>query len=136
MHLARKPAKVGPKPKITKQVYKKLCTALQTLQRKAKAKKDPYQKKVAALERDADGAWSLLARIRLRATQLEQEYAEEGIAWTPVPFFDNRVVCELIEGTKPAGVFAWLDEELQPGYVPPPGWSRSANEHRGPHPCW
>ena len=40
LHLARKPAKVGPKPKITKQVYKKLCTALQTLQRKAKAKKE------------------------------------------------------------------------------------------------
>ena len=40
LHLARKPAKVGPKPKITKHVYKKLCTALQTLQRKAKAQKE------------------------------------------------------------------------------------------------
>ena len=49
--------------------------------------------------------------IELTVLSEQQEYAEEGIAWTPVPFFDNRVVCELIEGTKPAGVFAWLDEE-------------------------
>lgn len=40
----------------------------------------------------------------------QDEYAREGIQWQPIPFFDNKVVCELIEA-KPRGVFAYLDEE-------------------------
>ena len=41
----------------------------------------------------------------------QAEYLAEGIAWEQVDFFNNKVVCELIEGTRPAGVLAYLDEE-------------------------
>ena len=47
----------------------------------------------------------------------QEEYAREGITWTQIPFFNNRVVCELIEGSVlpggpriPPGVFALLDD--------------------------
>ena len=31
--------------------------------------------------------------------------------WTPIDFFNNKIVCELIEQKRPAGVIAYLDEE-------------------------
>jgi myosin-1 len=46
----------------------------------------------------------------------QEEYAREGIAWQPIPFFNNRVVCELIEGSLsnavrlPPGIFSLLDD--------------------------
>ena len=34
-------------------------------------------------------------------SQAEQkEYADEGIKWTPIEYFDNLTVCELIEGPR------------------------------------
>ena len=51
----------------------------------------------------------LFIEFTLRAEQAE--YASEGVQWTPVDFFNNKSVVELIEGTRPAGVLAWLDEE-------------------------
>ena len=51
----------------------------------------------------------LFIELTLRAEQ--EEYASEGVEWTHVEFFDNRGVCELIEGRKPAGLLALLDEE-------------------------
>lgn len=47
--------------------------------------------------------------LTLKAEQ--EEYAREGIAWEDVDYFDNVAVCELIEGRRPAGVLALLDEE-------------------------
>ena len=35
---------------------------------------------------------------------------KEGIAWTPIEFFNNKIVCELIEGKKPPGIFLVLDD--------------------------
>ena len=34
----------------------------------------------------------------------------ENIAWTPIDYFNNKIVCELIEGQRPPGVFAVLDD--------------------------
>lgn len=34
----------------------------------------------------------------------------EGIKWTPIPFFNNKIVCDLIEGKKPPGIFLLLDD--------------------------
>lgn len=34
----------------------------------------------------------------------------EGIKWTPIEYFNNQIVCELIEGRRPPGVFAILDD--------------------------
>eukprot|EP00475_Leptophrys_vorax_P030591 TRINITY_DN4597_c0_g2_i1.p1 TRINITY_DN4597_c0_g2~~TRINITY_DN4597_c0_g2_i1.p1 ORF type:complete len:1030 (+),score=334.18 TRINITY_DN4597_c0_g2_i1:248-3091(+) len=43
----------------------------------------------------------------LRAEQ--DEYKSERIEWTPVEFFNNKIVCDLIEA-KPKGIFNYLDE--------------------------
>lgn len=40
----------------------------------------------------------------------QEEYKAEGIAWTEIQYFNNKVVCDLIE-KKPIGVFSLLDEE-------------------------
>jgi len=55
--------------------------------------------------------------IELTLKSEQEEYAREGITWTQIPFFNNRVVCELIEGSVlpggprvPPGVFALLDD--------------------------
>ena len=48
--------------------------------------------------------------IELTLRSEQQEYQDEGIAWTPIPFFDNKVVCELIESRRPPGVLAILDD--------------------------
>lgn len=39
----------------------------------------------------------LFIELTIRAEQ--EEYAAEGIAWKQIPFFDNQIVCELIEST-------------------------------------
>ena len=51
----------------------------------------------------------VFVELTLRAEQ--EEYSSEGIAWTPVKFFNNKIVCELIERKRPAGILAYLDEE-------------------------
>ncbi|KAN0022743.1 hypothetical protein ACTFIU_005479 [Dictyostelium citrinum] len=40
----------------------------------------------------------------------QEEYVREGIKWEPIPFFDNKIVCELIEGKNPPGIFSILDD--------------------------
>jgi myosin-1 len=46
--------------------------------------------------------------LTLRAEQ--DEYIAEGIQWTPIKFFNNQVVCDLIEGKSPPGLFSLLDD--------------------------
>ena len=48
--------------------------------------------------------------IQLTIKSEQEDYASEGIAWTPIPFFDNAIVIELIEGKNPPGIFAILDD--------------------------
>lgn len=40
----------------------------------------------------------------------QEEYVNEGIQWTPISFFNNKIVCELIEGKSPPGIFLVLDD--------------------------
>ena len=44
---------------------------------------------------------------------LQEEYAREGIAWTPIPYFDNATVLALVEGRVPAGLFLLLDDSCK-----------------------
>ncbi|KAK5673870.1 class II myosin, partial [Elasticomyces elasticus] len=46
----------------------------------------------------------IFIQLTLRAEQ--EEYAREQIKWTPINYFDNKVVCSLIEDKRPPGVFA------------------------------
>ncbi|XP_033606436.1 unconventional myosin-Ia isoform X2 [Cryptotermes secundus] len=40
----------------------------------------------------------------------QEEYVHEGIEWTPIEFFNNSVICELIEKNN-HGILSMLDEE-------------------------
>mmetsp|Transcript_16719 Transcript_16719/g.24978 ORF Transcript_16719/g.24978 Transcript_16719/m.24978 type:complete len:1181 (+) Transcript_16719:58-3600(+) len=48
--------------------------------------------------------------INLTLKEEQDEYEREQIKWTPIDFFNNKVVCDLIEGKRPPGVFALLDD--------------------------
>eukprot|EP01118_Nematostelium_gracile_P008987 TRINITY_DN3006_c0_g1_i1.p1 TRINITY_DN3006_c0_g1~~TRINITY_DN3006_c0_g1_i1.p1 ORF type:complete len:527 (-),score=207.89 TRINITY_DN3006_c0_g1_i1:69-1649(-) len=48
--------------------------------------------------------------IDLTIKQEQQEYHDEGLQWKDIKYFDNKVVCDLIEGTAPPGIFRLLDD--------------------------
>ncbi|CAI6331494.1 unnamed protein product [Periconia digitata] len=50
----------------------------------------------------------IFIQLTLKAEQ--DEYAREQIQWTPIKYFDNKVVCELIEEKRPPGVFSFLND--------------------------
>ncbi|NXJ99277.1 MYO1A protein, partial [Corythaixoides concolor] len=55
--------------------------------------------------------------ILMTLKEEQEEYIREGIQWTMVEFFDNSIICDLIENSK-CGILAMLDEEcLRPGVV-------------------
>jgi len=34
----------------------------------------------------------------------------EGIEWSPISYFNNAIVCDLLEGRRPPGMFLILDD--------------------------
>ena len=50
----------------------------------------------------------IFIQLTLKAEQ--DEYAKEQIQWTPIKYFDNKIVCELIEEKRPPGIFAALND--------------------------
>uniref|UniRef100_A0AAY4CPH0 Unconventional myosin-Ic n=1 Tax=Denticeps clupeoides TaxID=299321 RepID=A0AAY4CPH0_9TELE len=53
--------------------------------------------------------------IELTLKSEQEEYEAEGIAWEPVNYFNNKIICDLIE-EKHKGIISILDEEcLRPG---------------------
>lgn len=40
----------------------------------------------------------------------QEEYVQEGIKWVPIDFFNNKVVCELIESKTVPGIMSILDD--------------------------
>lgn len=53
--------------------------------------------------------------IELTLKSEQEEYLREGIEWEPIPYFDNKVICNLIE-EKHKGIISLMDEEcLRPG---------------------
>lgn len=40
----------------------------------------------------------------------QEEYVSENIRWTPVEYFNNAIVVELLEGKRPPGLFLVLDD--------------------------
>ncbi|CAD2215714.1 myosin I [Angomonas deanei] len=47
--------------------------------------------------------------IELTLKKEQEEYKQEGIAWTPIPFFDNKNVCGVLE-KEGGGIFSMLDD--------------------------
>uniref|UniRef100_A0A3B4V6M8 Unconventional myosin-Ih-like n=1 Tax=Seriola dumerili TaxID=41447 RepID=A0A3B4V6M8_SERDU len=53
--------------------------------------------------------------IQLTLKSEQDEYEMEGIEWEPVPYFNNKIICDLVE-EKYRGIISLLDEEcLRPG---------------------
>ncbi|KAI3647870.1 hypothetical protein MP228_008091 [Amoeboaphelidium protococcarum] len=48
--------------------------------------------------------------IELTLKSEQEEYVKEGIQWTPIEYFNNKVVVDLIEGKRPAGIMPILDD--------------------------
>ncbi|XP_019945472.1 unconventional myosin-Ib isoform X4 [Paralichthys olivaceus] len=55
--------------------------------------------------------------IELTLREEQEEYIREDIEWTNIEYFNNAIICDLIENNK-NGILAMLDEEcLRPGTV-------------------
>uniref|UniRef100_A0A2P2I3E2 Myosin-IB-like n=1 Tax=Hirondellea gigas TaxID=1518452 RepID=A0A2P2I3E2_9CRUS len=53
--------------------------------------------------------------IELTLRSEQEEYRREGIVWEQVPYFDNKIICDLVE-EKHKGIISVMDEEcLRPG---------------------
>ncbi|XP_075944400.1 unconventional myosin-If [Anarhichas minor] len=51
----------------------------------------------------------IFIELTLKAEQ--EEYVQEGIKWTPIEYFNNKIVCDLIENKlNPPGVMSVLDD--------------------------
>uniref|UniRef100_F1KTI8 Myosin-Ie n=1 Tax=Ascaris suum TaxID=6253 RepID=F1KTI8_ASCSU len=50
----------------------------------------------------------IFIELTLKAEQ--EEYVNEGIKWNAIDYFNNKVVCDLIEARKPPGIMCILDD--------------------------
>lgn len=50
----------------------------------------------------------IFIELTLKAEQ--EEYVQEGIKWTPIDYFNNKIVCDLIEVKNPPGIMCVLDD--------------------------
>lgn len=58
----------------------------------------------------------IFIQLTLKAEQ--DEYAQEQIKWTPIEYFNNKVVCDLIEATRPQpGLFAALNDSIKTAHA-------------------
>ncbi|RUP48706.1 P-loop containing nucleoside triphosphate hydrolase protein [Jimgerdemannia flammicorona] len=48
--------------------------------------------------------------IELTLKTEQEEYIREKIKWTPIEFFNNKIVCDLIEEKRPPGIIAALND--------------------------
>ncbi|WBW70616.1 myosin type I [Schizosaccharomyces osmophilus] len=50
--------------------------------------------------------------IELTLKTEQEEYVREQIEWTPIKYFNNKVVCDLIESKRPPGLFAAMNDAI------------------------
>uniref|UniRef100_A0A665VUR1 Osteoclast-stimulating factor 1 n=1 Tax=Echeneis naucrates TaxID=173247 RepID=A0A665VUR1_ECHNA len=50
----------------------------------------------------------IFIELTLKAEQ--EEYVQEGIKWTPIDYFNNKIVCDLIESKNPPGIMSIVDD--------------------------
>lgn len=56
--------------------------------------------------------------IQLTLKTEQEEYVQEKIQWTPIEYFNNKVVCDLIEATRPTpGLFAALNDSIKTAHA-------------------
>uniref|UniRef100_A0A8D0CG60 Myosin IHb n=1 Tax=Scleropages formosus TaxID=113540 RepID=A0A8D0CG60_SCLFO len=72
--------------------------------------------------------------IQLTLKSEQEEYEAEGIEWEAVPFFNNKIICDLVE-EKHRGIISVLDEEcLRPGEASDLTFLEKLEEKLGGHP--
>ncbi|KAF7217069.1 transcript variant X1 [Nothobranchius furzeri] len=72
--------------------------------------------------------------IQLTLKSEQEEYEMEGIEWEPVPYFNNKIICDLVE-EKHRGIISLLDEEcLRPGEATDLTFLEKMEEKIGGHP--
>ncbi|OAQ73422.1 myosin-1 [Pochonia chlamydosporia 170] len=63
--------------------------------------------------------------IQLTLKTEQEEYAREKIQWTPIKYFDNKVVCELIEQIRPPGIFSAMKDATKTAHADPAACDRT-----------
>lgn len=63
--------------------------------------------------------------IQLTLKTEQEEYAREQITWTPIKYFDNKVVCDLIEGVRPPGIFSAMKDATRTAHADPAACDRT-----------
>jgi myosin-1 len=57
--------------------------------------------------------------IELTLKTEQEEYVREEIKWTPIKYFNNKIVCDLIEERRPPGIFAALNDATATAHADP-----------------
>lgn len=65
----------------------------------------------------------IFIQLTLKAEQ--EEYDREQIKWTPIKYFDNKIVCELIENTRPPGIFSAMKDATKTAHADPAACDRT-----------
>ncbi|KAK0630006.1 myosin-1 [Bombardia bombarda] len=65
----------------------------------------------------------IFIQLTLKAEQ--EEYAKEQIKWTPITYFDNKVVCDLIESIRPPGIFSAMKDATKTAHADPAACDRT-----------
>ncbi|PMD38266.1 putative myosin type I heavy chain [Hyaloscypha variabilis F] len=63
--------------------------------------------------------------IQLTLKTEQEEYAREQITWTPIKYFDNKVVCDLIEAVRPPGIFSAMKDATRTAHADPAACDRT-----------
>ncbi|XP_004348329.2 myosin-1 [Capsaspora owczarzaki ATCC 30864] len=71
----------------------------------------------------------IFIELTLKAEQ--EEYEREGIQWTAIPFFNNKIVCDLIEERRPPGILAIMDDACATAHADPEAADRSLLQRLG-----
>ncbi len=63
--------------------------------------------------------------IQLTLKTEQEEYAREQIQWAPIKYFDNKIVCDLIESTRPPGIFSAMKDATKTAHADPAACDRT-----------
>ncbi|CCG83993.1 protein of unknown function [Taphrina deformans PYCC 5710] len=69
--------------------------------------------------------------IQLTLKTEQEEYVKEQIKWTPIDYFNNKIVCDLIEEKRPPGIFAALNDAIATAHADPSAADNSFMQRLG-----
>ncbi|KAJ1729673.1 class II myosin [Coemansia biformis] len=69
--------------------------------------------------------------IELTLKSEQEEYVRERIKWEPIDYFNNKVVCDLIEAKRPPGVFAAMNDACATAHADPKAADQSLSQRLG-----